>query len=122
MTRTCDPFNPAQEVRLRRVVITTMFLTQLLYSVPVGCTQVFSDYLFRDIATDVFTVITWLFGLGFLLLGLEDLGADGLFLCGVVGEDEGALAIGGRSYEFPKDGVVGLLAGQPVDSFQYLFL
>ena len=121
MTRTRDPLYPAQEVRLRRVVVAAMFLAELLDPLPVGGTEVFPDDLLRDIPTDVFAVVAWLFGLGFLLLRLEDLGTDGLVLRGVVGEDERALAIGGGPYEISEDGVIGLLAGQPVDSLKDVF-
>ena len=118
MARAGDPLDPAQEVGLRRVVLAPVFLAELLDPVPVGCAEVLSDDLLGDIATDVFAVVAWLFGLGLLLLGLEDFGTDGLFLRGVVGEDESAFAIGGGTYQFPEDGVVGLLPGQPVYSLQ----
>ena len=100
-----------------------MFFTELFYSIAVCPTEVLSDDLFSDIATDVFAVVAWFFTFDLLLLGLEDLGAEILVVVGgMIGEDEWSFAICGWSNEFSEDGVVGLLAGQPVDRLKNLFL
>ena len=116
-----DPFDSAQKVGFRGVVVAAVFVAELLDSVAVGGAEVLPDDLLGDVSADVLAVVAGLFALGFLLLGLEDLGAEVLVVAvGVVGENEGPLAIGGRANELAEDGVVGLLAGEPVDGFEDL--
>lgn len=116
-----DPLDSAEEVGFGGVVVAAMLVAELLDAVAVGGAEVLPDDLLGDVSADVLAVVAGLFALDFLLLGLEDLGAEVLVVgVGVVGENEGPLAVGGRADQLAEDGVVGLLAGEPVDGFEDL--
>lgn len=59
-----------------------MFITELLDSISVCGTEVFSDDFFCDVATDVFTVVARFLALDFLLFRFEEFGADVLIVIG----------------------------------------
>ena len=116
-----DPLYSAEEVGFRGVVVAAMLVAELLDAVAVCGAEVLPDDLFGDVSADVLAVVAGLFALDFLLLGLEDLRAEVLVVgVWVVGENEGPLAVGGGADELAEDGVVGLLAGEPVDGFEDL--
>ena len=100
----------SKEVSLGAVIITSMLITQLFHPVSICCTQIFPDDLFCDIPTDVLSIVTGFLALYFLLFWLEDFGTEVLVVIRwMVGEDEWPFSIGRRSYQFSKDGVIGLL-------------
>jgi hypothetical protein len=115
MTGAGDPLDFAQEVGLGCVVVTAVLFAELLHLGAVGRAEILPDDLFSDVAADVLAVVAGLLGLHLLLFGLEHLGTDALLLRdGVVGEDERAFSVSGGSNELAEDGIVGLLARQPV--------
>ena len=100
----------SKEVSLGAVIITSMFITQLLHPVSICSAQIFPDDLFCDIPADVLAIITGFLTLYFFLFWLEHFGAEVLVVVRwMVGEDKWSFSIGGRSYQFSKDGVIGLL-------------
>lgn len=123
MAWTSYPFDLAEEVRLGCGVITSILITQLLHLEFVGRTQVLSNDLFGDIPADVLPIITWFFGPYLLLLRLEDLGEFHLVSIDRRAlEDQIAVSVAGSADELPKDGIIGLLTGQPVGRNNKVFL
>lgn len=123
MAGTSYSFNPTEEVRLGGGVITAILITQFFNLEFVGRTQVLSNDLFGDIPADVLPIITWLFDPYLFLFGLEDLGEFYLVIIGRrTLEDQIAVAITRGTDELPKDGIIGLLAWQPIGRDYEVFL
>ena len=100
-----------------------MFLAEVFHSTPVGRTEVLPNYLFGDVSTYILPVVARLFGLEFLLLWLEDLRKDLLFLFGrVIRKYERSLSISWRANQLSENRVIRFLSRQPIDCLQVEFL
>lgn len=110
-----DSFYLAEEVGLGGGVVAAVLVAEHVYLGLVGSADVLPDDLLADIPANILAVVAWFLYLPLLLLRLEYLG-QGLFLAdgGWQGEEEGSFAVDGGTDEFVENGVVGLLAGQPV--------
>ena len=125
MTWPGDPFYFAEKVRLRCLIIAPMLFAECLHPRPVGCTQVFSNDLFGNIATDVLAVVTRFLKLGLTLLRLEKLGQRArLLLWRVFEENKGTFVIARSTDQITedRDRVVGLLARQPINGHKELLI
>lgn len=111
-------FDSAEEVGFGGLIVASMFIAEVLYFISVCCAEVLSDDLFGDVAANILPVVARFLALRFLFFGLEHfLAVDRLFNgVGRVREYQGSLSVGRRTHELAEDGVVGLLAGKPVDS------
>ena len=73
MTRACNPLYFPQEVGFRCIVAAIIAITKIFHSAPVSRAQIFSNYFFGDVSTDVLAVVARFLGLWLLLFGFEDL-------------------------------------------------
>lgn len=107
MAGASDPFNFAEKVGLRLVVVAVMFVAQFLDLDAIGCTQVLSYYFLCYVPTNIFSVVALLFDLLLLFLRFEQFGTVIVILVdGIIGEKERAFAVGGSKKQFSKNRIV----------------
>ena len=115
MAGPCYLLDSAQVVVFGGFVVCSVLQAELLSEGSVGRSEIFSDYFFGDVATNILSVIAFLFDFGFLDFGLENLNLllilGVLWDCKIVVKDQTTLFVGWTVDKLAEEGITG--AGSP---------